>query len=137
MHGKVRLVEGMRFVASTGVHSVVMDSSEEGSAAGPSPMETVMLAAGCCTAMDVVHILRKMRQEPEDLEVRLEAERASEDPKVFAKLRVHYAAAGQDLKEEAVKRAVSLSLERYCSVLIMLQRAGVEVSSSVEVRRSL
>ncbi|MFQ5838481.1 MAG: OsmC family protein [Thermoplasmata archaeon] len=135
MRGRVKLVEGMRFFASADSSAgIVMDSgTDEGEVLGPSPMETVMLAAGCCSAMDIVHILEKMRQPPQDLEIGLEAERAEEDPRVFTSLRIHYRLKGGGLKKDSVERAISLSVERYCSVSIMLKRAGVRITTSFEI----
>jgi putative redox protein len=135
MKGKVKLIEGMRFVVNAdSSHGVILDSGGEGEKAlGPSPMEMVMLAAGCCSAMDIVYILGRMRQPLEDLEVSLKAERAEEDPRVFTSLRMHFRVRGEGLREESVERAISLSQERYCSVSIMLRRAGVEVTTSFEV----
>lgn len=135
MRGVVKRVEGLRFVvAGDSSHGVILDSATEGSETlGPSPMEMVMLAAGCCSAMDVVYILERMRQPLEDLEVYLEAERAQEDPRVFTSLRMHYRVKGGGLRKESVEKAINLSQERYCSVSIMLRRAGVDVSTSFEV----
>ncbi len=134
MRGRVKHLEAMRFLVSGDTsHGLILDSSDEERVLGPGPMEMVMLSAACCSAMDVVYILRKMRQPPEDLEVEVEAQRAEEDPKVFTSLRLRYRLRGENLKGESVERAIRLSRERYCSVVVMLERAGVDVSTDYEV----
>lgn len=93
-------------------------------------MEAVLLAAASCSAMDVVDILEKMRQPLERLEVDVEADRAEEAPKVFTRMHLSFRARGDGVEEAALERAIRLSREKYCSVLLMLQRGGVEVSTS-------
>ena len=88
MKARVKLVEGMTFVAESGSgHAVVMDAAPDvgGRDMGARPMEMVLMGAGGCSAIDVVHILRKARQNLVDCVVELEAERAEEDPKVFTR----------------------------------------------------
>ncbi len=135
VRGKVKLLEGMRFTASANSGpDVIMGSSDDmDEVRAPSPMELVMLAAGCCTAMDVVQILRKMRQPPSDVEVDLVAERSEEDPRVFKTISFTYRLSGEGLEEASVRRAVKLSQETYCSVGVMLRRAGVEMPTYIEI----
>ena len=78
-------------------------------------------------------ILKKSRQAVESCEAFLEAERASEDPKVFTKIHMNFVVKGRALKEAQVKRAVELSAEKYCSASIMLERAGVEITHGYEI----
>lgn len=114
----VRFVDGMQFVATSGSgHAVVMDSTEDvgGHDTGPRPMEMVLIALGGCTGMDVVSILRKMQVSFTRFEMELQGERAPEHPKQFTKITVLYKIWG-DVPEEKLKRAIELSLERYCSV---------------------
>lgn len=117
----------MRFdgTAETGTH-LVMDAMPDhgGTGAGPTPMQTVLLAMAGCTGMDVVSVLRKMRAPLETLRLVVSAQRASEHPKVFTKIHVRYEAAGEGLTREQVERAVSLSLEKYCSVTAMLRQTA-------------
>jgi putative redox protein len=87
---------------------------------GPRPMEMLLLGLGGCTQFDVVHILRKGRNEVSRCEVEIEAERAENDPKVFTKIHLRYLVGGPGLTEKAVERAVKLSAEKYCSASIML-----------------
>jgi len=95
---------------------------------GPSPFETVVLAAGGCTAVDVVEILRKKREPVESFRIEIESQRAKGPPAVLEKLHLTYVLRGPK-KEENVRRAIELSQEKYCSVNIMLKRAGAEVTT--------
>jgi putative redox protein len=138
MKARVKLVEGMTFVAESGSgHAVVMDASPDvgGRDLGPRPMEMVLMGAGGCSAIDVVHILRKARQPLVDCVVELEAERAADDPKVFTRIHMHYVVTGKGLNPAQVERAVRLSKEKYCSATIMLAKTA-EVTSDFEIRES-
>jgi len=96
-------------------------------------MEMLLLGLGGCSNFDVVSILKKSRQAVDSCEVFVEADRASEDPKVFTKIHLRFVVKGRSLKEAQVKRAVELSAEKYCSASIMLGRAGVEISHAYEM----
>jgi putative redox protein len=95
-------------------------------------MEMLLLGAGGCTAFDVVHILRKGRQDVRDCEVFLEADRAETDPKVFTRIHIHFVVKGRGLKAEAVQRAIDLSAGRYCSASIMLGKTA-EITHDYEI----
>lgn len=99
-------------------HSVLMDAALKsgGEDNGPSPMEMVLSGLGGCTGMDVVSILKKMRLDIESLEMEIKAERASEHPKRYTKIHIHYKLSGSNLKKEKVEKAVKLTQETYCSV---------------------
>ncbi|PKO83382.1 MAG: OsmC family protein [Betaproteobacteria bacterium HGW-Betaproteobacteria-11] len=127
MECTVRLHEGMSFVAETGSgHLVAMDGAPEagGRNLAPRPMELLLAGVGGCTAFDVVLILKRGRQQVSGCEVRLSADRAETDPKVFTRIRFHYIVSGKGLKPEAVERAVHLSAEKYCSASIMLGKTA-------------
>lgn len=127
MQCTVRWHEGMSFVAETGSgHMVPMDGAPAagGRNLAPRPMELLLAGAGGCTSFDVIMILRKGRQEIVDCTVRLVAERADEDPKVFTRIDMHFVVTGRNLKPEAVERAVRLSAEKYCSASIMLGKTA-------------
>jgi putative redox protein len=127
-------VEGMRFRAKAdGESEVLFDAGDPGSRRGPSPVQAVLLAAMACTASDVVMILQKERVAFSSLEIDAEAERAPEPPRVFTKIRMHYRVAGEGLRESAVKRAIDLSSEKYCTVEVMLRRGGVEFVNTYEI----
>lgn len=136
MQARVKWVEDAMFLAESGSgHTVVMDGPAEsgGRNVGVRPMEMLLMGLGGCSTFDVVSILKKSRQDVHDCEVRIDAERAGEEPKVFTKITLHFIVSGKDLKETVVKRAVDLSAEKYCSASIMLGRAGVEISHSFEI----
>ena len=138
MKARIKLVEGITFVAESGSgHAVVVDAAADigGKNLGARPMELVLMGTGACTAIDVVHILRKARQPITDCVVELEAERAPEDPKVFTRIHLHYAVTGKGLSGAQVERAVKLSKEKYCSATIMLA-ATAEITFDYEVREA-
>jgi putative redox protein len=117
----------MSFVAETGSgHMVAMDGAPEagGRNLAPRPMELLLAGAGGCTSFDVVMILKRGRQEVTGCEVKIEAQRADADPKVFTRLDFHFIVTGRNLKSEAVERAVKLSAEKYCSASIMLGKTA-------------
>jgi len=129
-------VSGMSFLAETGSgHAVLMDGAPEGGGhnLAPRPMEMVLLGTGGCSAYDVVLILRKGKQDVRGCEVKLSAERADTEPKVFTKIHLHFVITGKDLKESQVKKAVELSAEKYCSASAMLSAGGVVITHDYEM----
>ena len=127
---------GMGLVAETGSgHLLTMDGAPDGGGRNlaPRPMETLLAGAGGCTAYDVVLILKRGRHAVTGCQVRLQAERAAQDPKVFTKIHLHFVVTGHDLSDAAVARAIELSHDKYCSATIMLARTA-EVSTSYEIR---
>jgi putative redox protein len=120
---RVQWVGKERFVAqSPSGHMVALDSDRSSNGA-PGPMELLLVALGACTATDVVSILAKKRQKLESLEVEVSGERAAEPPTVWVKLEIVYRLRGH-LEEEAVKHAIHLSEEKYCSVAAMLRKTA-------------
>jgi putative redox protein len=103
-------------------HAIVLDSDSKSNKA-PTPMELLLMALGACTATDVVIVLKKKRQKLESLEVICSGERAPEPPRVWVKLELLYRLRGT-LEEAAVKRAIELSDEKYCSVSAMLRKSA-------------
>ncbi|SEH83279.1 putative redox protein [Rheinheimera pacifica] len=132
MEATVKWHDNNTFIGRSGSgHAVVFDGNKDDSTA-PSPMEMVLMAAGACSSVDVVSILKKSRQQVLDCEVKLSAERADTVPKVFTKLHLHFAVTGVNLSEKQVERAVQLSADKYCSVSIMLS-GSVAVTHSFSV----
>ena len=120
--------EGMSFIAETESHHLVaMDGAPDGGGRNlaPRPMELVLAGTGGCTAYDVVLILKRSRQEVTSCELKLTAERASTDPKVFTKIHMHFIVHGRNLKPSLVENAVRLSREKYCSASKMLEKTAV------------
>ena len=135
MECTVRWHEGMSFIAETGSgHMVAMDGSPEagGRDLAPRPMELLLAGAGGCTSFDVVLILKRSRQEVTGCEVRLTAERAESDPKVFTRIHFHFIVKGRSLKPDMVERAIKLSAEKYCSASIMLGKTA-EITHDWEI----
>jgi putative redox protein len=127
--------EGMSFLAETGSnHLVTMDGAPDGGGRNlaPRPMEMVLLGTGGCTAYDVVVILKKSGQDVTGCEVKLSAERATTDPKVFTKIHMHWTVRGRALKRNLVEHAVRLTHEKYCSATAMLSKTA-EVTRDFEI----
>jgi putative redox protein len=112
-----------KFVAtSPSGHTITIDSDRQSNKA-PGPMELLLMALGACTATDVVIVLKKKRQKLESLEVICTGERAPEPPQVWTKVEILYRLRGK-LDEAAVKRAIELSEEKYCSVSATLKKSA-------------
>ena len=103
-------------------HAVTFDADRQSNKA-PGPMEMLLLALGACTSVDVVSVLQKKRQKLESLEVVCSGERASDPPQVWTKIEVLYRLRGV-LDEAAVKHAIELSEEKYCSVAATLKKSA-------------
>ena len=127
----VRWIAEQKFLAiSPSGHSVALDSDRQ-SNKGPSPMELVLMSLAACTATDIVFILEKKRQNLQSLEVLCSGERAAEPPSVWTKLEIVYRLGGS-LDEAAVKHAIELSEEKYCSVAAMLKKTA-RITSRYEI----
>jgi putative redox protein len=136
MKARAQWLEGRTFVGESGSgHAVVMDGSPEagGRNLGIRPMEMLLVGLAGCTAFDVVHILEKGREAITACDVKVEAERAASDPKVFTSIHLTYKITGRKLKQAAVERAIALSAEKYCSASIMFAKtAKITHSFTVE-----
>jgi putative redox protein len=104
-------------------NTVQMDGSPKigGSNLGARPMEVVLMSLAGCSSIDVISILKKMKQEVTDYDVEVTAERRDEIPSIFTKIHMKFLVKGNELDEEKVKRAVQLSAEKYCSVSKILE----------------
>ncbi|MFT4608534.1 MAG: putative redox protein [Chitinophagales bacterium] len=131
----VKWLDNKTFIGESGSgHSVVMDGApaDGGRDLGIRPMEMLLLGLGGCTAFDVVMILDKSRLKYVDCRVEIEAERATEIPKVFTKIHVHFVVSGKGIDPAKVKKAVDLSAEKYCSASKMLE-AAAEMTHDFEI----
>src|SRR2546425_3124405 len=120
-------VPPMQFAGTAGHgDAVVIDATPDdgGLGAGPTPMENLLLSLAACTGMDVVSILRKKRIKLGDLRIDVTGERAATHPRIFTSIHVHYTMRGIGLSTESARKAVDLSLDKYCSVAGMLKRAA-------------
>ena len=112
---------------------VQMDGSPDigGEDLGARPMQLVLMALGGCTSMDMLSMLKKMREEVKSYKVTVNAERATEHPMVFTKIHIHYVLEG-NLKKENVEKAINLSMDKYCSVTHMLNSTA-NITHSFEI----
>ncbi len=138
--GGLNTRSGMGFVAETGSgHTVMMDGAPDaakpengGLNLAPRPLELLLAGTGGCTAYDVVLILKRGRHAVQGCTVKLTAERAEVDPKVFTKINMHFTLSGKGLPPAAVERAIAMSHEKYCSARIMLAKSA-EITTSFEL----
>jgi len=128
---------GMGFLAETGSgHTIMMDGAPDaakpengGQNLAPRPMETLLAGAGGCTAYDVVLILKRGRHDVRNCSVKLSAERAEVDPKVFTAINMHFTVSGKGIPALAVERAIAMSHDKYCSATIMLGKTAAITTS--------
>ncbi len=132
MKGKVVWKEGMAFTAKLDGFDIIIDADEKvgGKNLGPMPKGLTLISLAGCTGMDVISILKKMRVEVDSFEVSTDGSLADEHPKKFNTIKTTYRFTGNDISSEKVKKAVSLSEERYCGVSATLQPA-VELISEI------
>ena len=126
MDAKATLQSGMNFVgvADSG-YTVAMDvDASQGGGNGARPMELVAIGMAGCTAMDVISILRKKKQDVTALEVKVHIDSADQHPKVFTDILIEYVVSGKDLEQQAVERAVELSETKYCPGIAMLSKTA-------------
>ena len=124
---KITWVDGALLVAEAGSgHTITMDGAPDigGRNLATRPMEMVLMGMGGCTAIDVVSMLKKQRQDIEGVDVTLVAERADDHPKVFTSVRLVYTVRGRKLNRALIERTVSLSDEKYCSATAMLRKSA-------------
>jgi len=122
----------MSFEAQVGNHKIILDADESvgGQDLGPRPKPLMMVALAGCTGMDVVSILKKMKVDFEDLNIKVEGDITEENPKHFIKMKVIYEFTGKDLPLEKLQKAVNLSEEKYCGVRASYIQA-MEVNSEI------
>ncbi|ELC9716756.1 OsmC family protein [Vibrio vulnificus] len=131
MQAEVKWVEDFKFLGtSQSGHSVVMDGN--GGATAPSPMEMVLMAAGGCSSVDVVDGLKTAGQKVSSVNAKLGTERRETAPRIFTAVNIHFVVSGEQLDEAIVAKVTADSLEKYCSVCLMLG-AGVEMTHSWEI----
>jgi len=123
MEAEIKMVEGLTTLGmSESNHWIPIDGARDfnGREGANKPMELVLIALGSCTAMDVLSILAKMRQNVTDLRLKLQADQQEEHPKVFTKIHLNFMVKG-DVNPEKLERAITLSQEKYCPVAAMLK----------------
>jgi putative redox protein len=135
MKARIKWQDGINFTGETeSGHAVQIDGAPDigGKNLGPRPMELILLGLGGCSSIDVILILQKSRQEITDCVVEIDAARATEDPKVFTDIHLHFIVTGKNLKAQQVERAINLSAEKYCSASIML-KSTVNITHDFEI----
>ncbi len=127
MKTRIKFVENMQFLgtADSG-HTVVMDAppSVGGNNSGAKPSELLLMGFGGCSGMDVISILRKKKQEVTNFEMNVQGDTAKHHPRYFTDIHIEYVIAGRNISEDAVKKAVELSLEKYCTVGNTISKAA-------------
>tara|TARA_R110002167_G_scaffold186076_1_gene387012 strand:- start:75 stop:467 length:393 start_codon:yes stop_codon:yes gene_type:complete len=119
----------MKFIGETDTGKRI---EMDGNGSQATPMEAVLLAVGACSSIDVVEILKKSRQAITGCKCQLDAQRADEAPRVFTQIHAHYVLSGENLNEKHIQRAVQLSAEKYCSVMLMLE-GTVKITTSFSI----
>ena len=132
----VSLVEGMHFVGEIDGFRIDTDAKEEagGVGAGPDPLRFLLLGLAGCTAMDVISILRKKRQQVSALAVEVHGKRVDAHPKVYDHIEVIYRVEGKEVDAKALERAIELSETRYCPVMAMVSKTA-EIVSRYEIEQ--
>ncbi|WP_070971948.1 OsmC family protein [Vibrio sonorensis] len=131
MQAEVKWIEDFKFLGqSHSGHSIVMDGN--GGSTAPSPMEMVLMAAGGCSSVDVVDGLKEAGQKVTGCVAKLSAQRRETAPRIFTTVNIHFEVSGTSLSEEVVAKVTADSLQKYCSVCLMLAE-GVEMTHSWEI----
>lgn len=136
MRSTVQWLENVAFEgkSETG-HTVTMDGSPDfgGENRGARPMELILMGLGGCASFDVVTILKKSRQDIQNVRCELKAERSDDIPSVFIDIHLHFVVEGAGIKEKQVAKAVELSAQKYCSASKMLSDGGVTITHDFEI----
>jgi putative redox protein len=136
MKAVVKQVEGLSLAGkSESNHWVMLDSGKAfgGAEAGNTPMELVLIALGGCTSMDVVSILKKMKQDVRNYRIELDAEKAADHPAVFTKIHLNYIIYGKNVRTDSVQKAIELSMNKYCSISAMLKNS-LDITWGFEIK---
>ena len=112
-------------------HALTLDTDHE-RASAPTPMELLLVALGSCTAVDVIGILQKKREDVQDYRVEVSGQRREDHPRSYSKMRIHHLVKGRNIPEKSVAQAIELSETKYCSVAATV-RPTVEIVSSFEI----
>jgi putative redox protein len=124
LKAKVTYINGMQFVgeADSG-HAIIMDGPPEtgGKNTGLRPTELLLIGTGGCSGMDVVSILKKKKQNVTGVEINIDGQKSEDYPQKFTEIKIEFIIKGRNISEEAVKRAIQLSMDKYCSVKATLE----------------
>jgi putative redox protein len=124
----------MQFDTEVNGHHFLMDlAGEKGDDTGPRPKPLMLAALAGCTGMDVISLMRKMRQELQYFNVIVEGDTEEEHPNPYYRMHIIYEFRGKDLDPEKIEKAISMSLERYCGVSAVYRKAGIEMTHEVRI----
>jgi len=132
LKAKVKWAGGLQFIGQSGTgHAIVMDGSPDygGENTGMRPMELLLVGLGGCSGMDIASILAKKKQDVRSIEINVNGKQADEYPKRFTEIEIEFIVKGKKLSEDAVKRAVQLSMDKYCSVKATLEHSAKIIHS--------
>lgn len=136
INSTVKLIDGMKLSATANSgHEIIMDAPRGvgGSDSAPRPMELILMGLGGCTAMDALSIMRKKKQEVTGLEIKLKGQRAEGHPMRYEQVELEFTVTGKGIDEKAARRAIELSMEKYCSVKFTLEKeTAITYSYKVE-----
>jgi len=119
LSAKVTYVNGLQFIGEGSSHHAIVldgDASAGGNNSGLRPMELLLIGIGGCSGMDIISILKKKKQDVTGLEINVNGGQAADYPKKFSDITLEFVVQGRNISEEAVKRAIDLSMNKYCSV---------------------
>jgi len=116
-----------------GHHFFIDQSGENGDDSGPRPKPLMLAALAGCTGMDVISILKKMKQEIDHFNVVVEGDTEDEHPNAYVKMHIIYEFRGRELEMDKIEKAISLSMERYCGVSAVYRKAGIEMTHEVRM----
>jgi len=124
---------GLFLVKSEDGRYMFIDTRKDCDKKGFSPMELMLIASAGCTSIDVVSMLNKMRIKYDDIKVSIEEVRRDEYPRIYKEVELTYEISGKDLDYNKIKKAVELSLSKYCSASITLKNAGAELKYEIKL----
>lgn len=116
-----------------GHHFFIDQAGENGDDSGPRPKPLMLAALAGCTGMDVISILKKMKQEVDHFNVVVEGDTEDEHPNAYVKMHIIYEFRGKGLEIDKIEKAISLSMERYCGVSAVYRKAGIEMTHEVRM----
>lgn len=131
----VKWIDGMSFEAEAKGYKIILDAEPEvgGKMKGPKPKLLLLIALAGCTGMDVVSLLKKMRIEFSQLNIRVDGETVDEHPKRFTHMTITYELTGTNIDREKVEKAIVMSQEKYCSVTATL-KASVKIDHLLNIK---
>jgi putative redox protein len=138
MEIEIKKVDGLKLTGKDNSgHEIIIDTRKEngGHDSGPSPMELLLFSLGGCTLMDVISICDKMRVNYDDIRIKIKGERQDKHPKIFKHIEIKYLVYGKNPDESKIKKAIELSIGKYCSVHAMLSKSA-SISSNLEIIRN-